>query len=134
MAVLVSINLEQVRYRASLEAICSAFPNSLPLDVALPGAFQAYWRGVFAQLHERIDLDGSIPEQLTSPPSPALWVDVFAQGLETKPTCPRYLPEVKPSIKLENDVGVTKGDPSRGWAGFCTSYRGDYVAYHRSNE
>lgn len=103
---------------AVLDATRAAFPSSPPFDAASPGGFQSYWRGVFARLHERVTSDERIPEQLTSPPSTTFWVNMFAQGPEAKPACPCCLPWVEPSVRLENDAGVTKGDLVAGLGGF----------------
>lgn len=100
-----------------LEATRAAFPHSPAFDAASPGAFQSYWRGVFARLQERIASDDSIPEQLTSPPSRAFWVNLFAQAPTAEPACPCCLPDVEPSVKLENAEGVTKGDLVAGLGG-----------------
>lgn len=100
---------------AIVEATRSAFPNSPPFDAASPGAFQAYWRGVFARLHETVTADDStIPEQLTSPPCRTFWVNVFARDPAAEPACPCCLPSVEPSVRLENEAGVTKGDLVEG--------------------
>lgn len=103
---------------AVLEATRAAFPKSPAFDAASPGAFQSYWRGVFTQLQERVASDKSIPEQLTSPPSTTFWVNLFAQSPGTEPSCPCCLPDVEPSVRLENDAGVTKGDLVAGLGGF----------------
>lgn len=96
---------------AIVEATRSAFPNSPPFDAASPGPFQAYWRGVFARLHETVTADDStIPEQLTSPPCRHFWVNVFSWDPAAEPACPCCLPSVEPSVSLENEAGVTKGD------------------------
>lgn len=102
---------------AVLEATRAAFPSSPPFDAASPGAFQSYWRGVFARLHKRVTADESIPAQLTSPPSRAFWVNLFAQAPGAEPSCPCCLPWVEPSVRLENDAGVTKGDLVAGLGG-----------------
>lgn len=102
---------------AVLEATRAAFPTSPPFDAASPGAFQSYWRGVFARLHKRVTADESIPAQLTSPPSRAFWVNLFAQAPGDEPSCPCCLPWVEPSVRLENDAGVTKGDLVAGLGG-----------------
>lgn len=103
---------------AVLEATRAAFPKSPAFDAASPEAFQAYWRGVFARLHDTVTSDGSIPEQLTLPPSRTFWVNLFAQGPEAEPACPCCLPDVEPSVRLENEAGVTKGDLVAGLGGF----------------
>lgn len=100
-----------------LEATRAAFPQSPAFDAASPGVFQSYWRGVFARLHERVASDDSIPEHLTSPPSRAFWVNLFAQAPTAEPACPCCLPDVEPSVKLENAEGVTKGDLIAGLGG-----------------
>lgn len=104
---------------AVLEATRAAFPSSPAYDAAEPGAFQSYWRGVFAQLSRQVTSDSHIPEHLTSPPCKEFVVNVFAQGAgdEGYP-CPCCLPEVEPSVRLENEAGVTKGDLIRGLGGF----------------
>lgn len=102
---------------AVLEATRAAFPHSPPFDTASPGRFQTYWRGVFARLQERIASDDSIPEHLTSPPSKTFWVNLFAQAPTADPACPCCLPGVEPSVRLENDAGVTKGDLVAGLGG-----------------
>ena len=104
---------------AVLEATRTAFPSSPAFDAASPGGFQSYWRDVFARLHQQVTADQSIPEYLTSPPSKAFWINVFAQGVNDEGhSCPCSLPEVEPSVKLENDAGVTKGDLIAGLGGF----------------
>lgn len=100
---------------AILDATRSASPNSPAFDADSPGAFQAYWRGVFARLHETVTADDStIPEQLTSPPCRHFWVNVFARDPAAEPACPCCLPSVEPSVRLENEAGVTKGDLVEG--------------------
>lgn len=99
---------------AILEATRSAFPNSPAFDAAAPGPFQAYWRSVFARLHERVAADSTIPEQLTSPPCRTFWVNVFSRSPAAEPACPCCLPWVEPSVRLENEAGVTKGDLVEG--------------------
>lgn len=103
---------------AVLGATRAAAPGSPAFDAASPGAFQSYWRGVFAALREDVASDGDIPEQLTSPPSRVFWVNVFSRDPSAEPACPCCLPEVEPSVRLESATGVTKGDLVAGLGGF----------------
>lgn len=103
---------------AVLEATRAAFPKSPAFNAASPEAFQSYWRSVFARLHERVASDKGIPEQLTSPPSTTFWVNLFAQGPEAEPACPCCLPDVEPSVRLEKDARLTKGDLVAGLGRF----------------
>ncbi|KAJ0117774.1 hypothetical protein J7T55_001974 [Diaporthe amygdali] len=95
-----------------LKAARDAFPSSPAFDAASPGAFQAYWRGVFARLGEKVTADAAIAEKLTSPPCKAFAVTLFRQ--QEAAMCPCCLPDVEPSFTLRNDGGVTKGDLVRG--------------------
>lgn len=103
---------------AILGATRAAVPGSPAFDAASPGAFQSYWRGVFAALREDVASDGEIPEQLTSPPSRVFWVNAFSRSPAAEPACPCCLPEVEPSVRLESDAGVTKGDLVAGLGAF----------------
>lgn len=103
---------------AIVEATRSAFPNSPAFDADSPGAFQAYWRGVFARLHESVAADRTIPEQLTSPTCRTFWVNVFSRSPAAEQACPCCLPWVEPSVRLENEAGVTKGDLVAGLGRF----------------
>lgn len=103
---------------AILDATRSAFPNSPTFDAASSGTFQAYWRGVFARLQDKVESDSTIPEHLTSPPCRTFWVKVFARSPAAEPACPCCLPDVEPSVRLENEAGVTKGDLVEGMGRF----------------
>lgn len=109
---------------AVLEATRAAFPSSPGYDAASPGEFQTYWRGVFKRLHQQVTSDARISEHLTSPPCTKFWVNVFAQGADDEGySCPCCLPDVEPSVRLENPAGVTKGDLVAGLGAFL--YGGD---------
>lgn len=109
---------------AVLEATRAAFPSSPAYDTASPGEFQSYWRGVFTRLHQQVKSDARISEHLTSPPCTKFWVNVFAQGAGDEGySCPCCLPDVEPSVRLENPAGVTKGDLVAGLGAFL--YGGD---------
>ncbi|POS79386.1 hypothetical protein DHEL01_v202234 [Diaporthe helianthi] len=105
---------------AVLAATRTAFPGSPAFNAASPGTFQSYWRGVFARLHTQVTSDSHIPEYLTSPPCKEFVVNVFAQGGANNQgySCPCCLPWVEPSVRLENEAGVTKGDLVRGLGEF----------------
>lgn len=104
---------------AVLETTRAAFPSSPVYDAASPGDFQSYWRGVFARLQQKVTSDAYISEHLTSPPCTKFWVNVFAQGAGDEGySCPCCLPDVEPSVRLENPAGVTKGDLVAGLGAF----------------
>lgn len=104
---------------AVLETTRSAFPSSPAYDAASPGEYQSYWRGVFARLHQQVTTDARISEHLTSPPCTKFWINVFAQGAgDDGYSCPCCLPDVEPSVRLENPAGVTKGDLIAGLGAF----------------
>ncbi|KAK2602766.1 hypothetical protein N8I77_009273 [Diaporthe amygdali] len=104
-----------------LQATRDAFPSSPAFDAASPGPFQAYWRGVFDRLGEKVIADAAIAEKLTSPPCKAFAVTLFRQ--QEAAMCPCCLPDVEPSFTLRNDGGVTKGDLVRGIAEFLYGER-----------
>ncbi|KAL2020026.1 hypothetical protein VTK56DRAFT_8929 [Thermocarpiscus australiensis] len=74
--------------------------------------FRQYWWGVFTQLLEFIAADPAIPAHLTSPPVTKFVVKLFDQP--HRMCCPCSLPDVDPTITLENEDGVTKMDLVRG--------------------
>ncbi|ROW08961.1 hypothetical protein VMCG_02960 [Cytospora schulzeri] len=103
-----------------IDAVCKAtrdaHPSSPPFDPAQPTPFQTYWHGVFARLHTSVLSDPSIPEALTSPPSPRFVITLF--GRPNTMGCPCCLPRVRPNIVLENPAGVTKGELVRALMGY----------------
>lgn len=106
---------------AVLAATRTAFPSSPAYDAASSGTFQSYWRGVFAQLHKQVTSDSHIPEYLTSPPCKEFVINVFGHGVDKDKdgfSCPCCLPWVEPSVKLQNEAGVTKGDLVKGLGEF----------------
>lgn len=100
---------------AVLDATRSAFPSG-PQGTSGPEPdhqeFRHYWHGVFTQLADTIAADPAIPEQLASPPIKKFMVNLFDRPHPM--CCPCSLPDVDPTITLENEIGVTKMDLVRG--------------------
>lgn len=100
---------------AILAATKEAFPSS-PRGSSDPEPnreeFRQYWHGAFTQLLETVAADSAIPEHLTSPPVKKFVVKLFDERHSM--CCPCSLPDVDPTIVLENSSGVTKLDLVRG--------------------
>ncbi len=85
-----------------------AFPSSPSFSPDSAAEFRSYWNNVFVGLRESVLANPDINEYLTSPPSKKFLIRFFD---EPDPTCcPCGHPDVKPSIKIKRDTGVTKVD------------------------
>jgi hypothetical protein len=103
------------KWAPTIDAICDTTRKSFPDSPQGPSAtdnFRQYWHGVFTQLLEAVAQDESIPYHLTSPPVNKFIVKLFDK--QHPGGCPCCLPDVDPSITLENEQGVSKTDLVRG--------------------
>lgn len=101
---------------ALLEATHDAFPRSPAFDPASPSDFQAYWRDVLSRLHDSVVSDPKIPDTLTLPLRKKFTIKLFDAHHILGCAC--SLPKVEPTITLENEDGITKGDFVRGLASY----------------
>jgi hypothetical protein len=87
-----------------------AFPSSP--QGASRDEFQRYWHAIFTRLLETVAADSTIPGQLASPPVTKFIVNLFNHPHSM--CCPCSMPDVSPTITLENEQGVGKMDLVRG--------------------
>jgi hypothetical protein len=101
-------------WRPTVDAIHDATREAFPSSPqgASRREFQQYWHGVFTRLLETVAADSTIPSQLSSPPVTKFTVNLFNHPHSM--CCPCSLPDVSPTIELENEQGVSKMDLVRG--------------------
>jgi hypothetical protein len=108
-----AVNLIEL-WKPAVDAIHDATRDAFPSSPqgASRDEFQQYWHAIFTRLLETVAADSTIPGQLASPPVTEFVVNLFNHPHSM--CCPCSMPDVSPTITLENEQGVSKMDLVRG--------------------